>query len=516
MAGLLDSIFGAPGSDQSQAMGLLAAGLVKGDFGGGLLAANQVFSPEAKMKRDYMQAQMQNLQSEVETRKQKLKDDQDFSTWLAKRMSGGQPQAAASAGPVNMGAGMPVDGSQLLPQPQSTAPAQTQSWLMGMSPEEQFYMKLRGKDPVDIINANKPKWENVGGNMVNTNDPNFRGGFVDQIKFDEKGGATRLSRGADGQPQASIVPGSLEAYSQFRRADAGINSENELVKVYDPVQQREVLVRKSAVLGGQPQQPQPQAQPRPMLPSPMQPQAMPTAQAGMSGNFVGDPAQAMGAILNIKDPQERANAMAAFTEQAKRTQGFAQGAGFAAGPSSGEKATAAGQQEYETKRAADVVEQRKGIMNAGFVAPQNIARYQQIGKLLQDVDGGSLTPTGTHIASLANSLGLKIDKGLPNKEAAASLANQAALELRNPAGGAGMPGALSDSDRNFLVSMTPNMAQSAQGRKQIIDSYVAIQQRNAQIAQFARKYENKYGRLDNGFFDQMQAWSNANPLFGGK
>jgi hypothetical protein len=138
----------------------------------------------------------------------------------------------------------------------------------------------------------------------------------------------------------------------------------------------------------------------------------------------------------------------------------------------------AARKEQFVQTAKDVADQRKAIMNAGFTAPSNIAKYQQIGKLLADVDGGKYTPAGTEFASALNGLGIKIDKNLPNKQAAASLANQAALELRNPAGGGGMPGALSDSDRNFLASMTPNMAQSAEGRKQVIDSYIALQTRN--------------------------------------
>jgi hypothetical protein len=63
----------------------------------------------------------------------------------------------------------------------------------------------------------------------------------------------------------------------------------------------------------------------------------------------------MEAITQIRDPQERANAMAAFTEQAKRTQGFAQN-GFAAGPSAGEAAAAAAARAGAIKQAeADVV-----------------------------------------------------------------------------------------------------------------------------------------------------------------
>jgi hypothetical protein len=172
--------------------------------------------------------------------------------------------------------------------------------------------------------------------------------------------------------------------------------------------------------------------------------------------------------------------------------------------------------ETALQRAKDIAEQRKSIMTAAFSAPTNIARYQQIGKLLADVDGGTLTPTGTQFASTLNSLGIKIDKNLSNKEAAAAFANEAALALRNPAGGAGMPGAMSDADRGFLQSMTPNQAQTAEGRRKIITSYIAIQQRNQQVAEFARKYEAKHGKLDNDFFSQLQAWSNANPLFKGQ
>jgi len=186
---------------------------------------------------------------------------------------------------------------------------------------------------------------------------------------------------------------------------------------------------------------------------------------------------------------------------------------MAAGPSVGETNAAAADKEYQTNVAKDQVEQRKSIMNAGFVAPSKIAKLQQIDKLLGDFEGGKLSQTGVDFASAMNSLGIKVDKNLPNKEAAQAMSREIALSLRNPAGGAGMPGALSDADRNFLSSMTPDIGQTAQGRKQIITSGIAIEKRNQQVSDFARKYEAKYGKLDNGFYSQLSAWSSANPLF---
>ena len=79
-----------------------------------------------------------------------------------------------------------------------------------------------------------------------------------------------------------------------------------------------------------------------------------------------------------------------------------------------------------------------------------------------------------------------------------------------------MPGQMSDGDRQFLVGMTPDMSKTKEGRQLIIDSYVALFKRDQDIARFMRNYEQKYGRLDNGFFDQLAQWSNANTLFRGK
>ncbi len=64
MAGLLESIFGAPGSDQSQAMGLLGAMLMQGRGPEGFAAANQFMaeSPKRKMQADLLALQMREAQ----------------------------------------------------------------------------------------------------------------------------------------------------------------------------------------------------------------------------------------------------------------------------------------------------------------------------------------------------------------------------------------------------------------------------------------------------------------------
>lgn len=171
---------------------------------------------------------------------------------------------------------------------------------------------------------------------------------------------------------------------------------------------------------------------------------------------------------------------------------------------------------YQVEKAKDFAENMKNMNKAGFDADSRIGRVQEIGRLLDGFEGGKLSKIAIEVARLGNSLGIKIDPKLSDKEAATKLSSELALTLRNPNGGAGMPGAMSDSDREFLVQMTPQVAQTANGRRMVVDAYVKIAERDKQVAQFARNYEKKYGQIDNGFFTQLSGWANENPLFGKK
>jgi hypothetical protein len=164
------------------------------------------------------------------------------------------------------------------------------------------------------------------------------------------------------------------------------------------------------------------------------------------------------------------------------------------------------------EQAARFAEMGKSALNA----QANITRYQRMNQLLGDFEGGKLAGAGLSLAKAANSLGLKLDPKLGDKEAAAALSNELALSLRNPAGGAGMPGSMSDSDRAFLQQMSPSLAQSAAGRKQIIDTNTRLGQRAQQVYRMAAAYQKKYGRVTDDFYTQLQDWANRNPVFGGQ
>ena len=109
-------------------------------------------------------------------------------------------------------------------------------------------------------------------------------------------------------------------------------------------------------------------------------------------------------------------------------------------------------------------------------------------------------------------LGIEIGD-VSSGEAARALGNQLALQLRNPSGGAGMPGAMSDKDREFLVASVPGLTKTPEGNKKLVDFMTKVENRSIEVARLAQEYQDKKGQIDNGFYQDLSAWSEANPLF---
>lgn len=172
-----------------------------------------------------------------------------------------------------------------------------------------------------------------------------------------------------------------------------------------------------------------------------------------------------------------------------------------------------GETKYDQTLGEELAKKTVGIMDAGQQAPNKIATYQQ----MMDVLPGIYTGTGGDSLLTAKRAlkGLGVDTGdLSGQEFVQAMGNQMALELRNPAGGAGMPGAMSDADRAFLSSMSPSLSKTPEGNKKLLEYRMTLEKRNVDVAQRANEYMNTHGgRLDNNFFSDLSKWSAANPLF---
>lgn len=159
-----------------------------------------------------------------------------------------------------------------------------------------------------------------------------------------------------------------------------------------------------------------------------------------------------------------------------------------------------------------------GMLSGEMSASGRLAKLDQLDGLLKNVETGRFAETRLNLSKAAEDLGMKgladgIMKARDSAEAATALANEMALELRNPANGAGMPGAMSDSDREFLKTMIPGLAVTPEGRSNIIEFRRAMIQREKDIGKLARTYAKKNGgRIDEGFFDELSAFSDKNPI----
>ncbi|MGB1215594.1 MAG: hypothetical protein ACPG4X_19645 [Pikeienuella sp.] len=173
-----------------------------------------------------------------------------------------------------------------------------------------------------------------------------------------------------------------------------------------------------------------------------------------------------------------------------------------------------GETEFDKAMGKNLAETTINIVDAGRAAPNKIATLQAMGDALASTYTGAGGESVLKLRQAAQSLGMDVGDDIGDAEFARAAANRIALELRNPAGGAGMPGAMSDKDREFLVSSVPGLTKTPEGNRRLIEYMIAIEQRNVEVAQRANEYMRRNsGRLDQFFFEGLAKWSAENPLF---
>jgi hypothetical protein len=170
--------------------------------------------------------------------------------------------------------------------------------------------------------------------------------------------------------------------------------------------------------------------------------------------------------------------------------------------------------EYDKAMGKEFAEQNVGMIKGAATARGKIAGLERLGALLDDPNtytgaGGELVADAKRVAKA-----IGIDVGdVSGAEAARAISNQLALELRNPAGGAGMPGALSDKDREFLQASIPGLTKGKGGNRQIVDYMKRVANRSIEVDRLRQDYVRRKGRIDEGFYRELADYSEKNPLF---
>lgn len=154
-------------------------------------------------------------------------------------------------------------------------------------------------------------------------------------------------------------------------------------------------------------------------------------------------------------------------------------------------------------------EVRSNIAQAAFAAPAKLQQLSRMEQLLEGVGGGKLAPFGKEVASAANSIGIKIDPKLGNKEAAESLAREIAGSFRKPG-----EGVMTDKDFENFMRRVPDLSKSAEGRQEIIATMRAAIRRDIGAHKVLSAYAaRRNGNIDDAAMDELANYYAQNPIF---
>lgn len=142
-----------------------------------------------------------------------------------------------------------------------------------------------------------------------------------------------------------------------------------------------------------------------------------------------------------------------------------------------------------------------------------VQRLKDLKGLARNIYTGAGGDTALKIKKLAKSLGISVE-GLGDAEAFQAAANKMALEARSTADGAGMPGAMSEKDREFLVNITPNLTTTREGNLAKIEAAERVATRQMEYARLQTEYAKQNGgRLDAGWLPFASQYFADKPLF---
>jgi len=140
------------------------------------------------------------------------------------------------------------------------------------------------------------------------------------------------------------------------------------------------------------------------------------------------------------------------------------------------------------------------------------ARLQQLEYALSRTYSGFGAEQLLTLRQIGGAFGIGDTDTLGAGELARSISNQLALGLRNPAGGEGMPGNMSNADREFLQRSVPSLQNSPDGWREMIDMRRRLNQYALEQSREANRYLEAGGNAAN-LRSHMQRWAEANPLF---
>lgn len=149
-----------------------------------------------------------------------------------------------------------------------------------------------------------------------------------------------------------------------------------------------------------------------------------------------------------------------------------------------------------------------------------IANLNRLGTLLDQVNTNKFQGTVQDLKASAKAAGIDLDAmgvgdNVGTAQAAKALSQQMALQLRDPSGGGGMPGSLSDADRQFLTTMVPAITNDPNANKLMIDWQKKVHQRTIEVGKIVNDYVRspEFVKDPAGVYAKVREYADKNPLF---
>lgn len=177
-----------------------------------------------------------------------------------------------------------------------------------------------------------------------------------------------------------------------------------------------------------------------------------------------------------------------------------------------------GQSEFEKGVGKAQAERLDGFVKAGSAARTQLASIDAAQAALDQYNSGSffgsgkLGPAEATVRAYAQSLGIGNATTASAAELSNAIQNRRALEMRNPDAGLGMPGALSDADREFLRTSQAGLDKTPEGNRLLLEMERRVANRKIELASLAERYARENKNLT-GFEDFVTAHYKDKPLF---
>jgi len=125
---------------------------------------------------------------------------------------------------------------------------------------------------------------------------------------------------------------------------------------------------------------------------------------------------------------------------------------------------------------------------------------------------GPAAPLATRAGAFLQSLGLsseRIRRATTASEVFQALESEITL-ASTPNGSLGAQ--ISNADRDYIAAQFPSLSRSAEGREQLVNYLIQLNERRAEVGRLAESYVNRVGSM-RGFNDYLRTWAENNPIF---